>query len=262
MNIFEAIFLGLVQGITEFLPVSSSGHLTLASLLLGVNPDQIMSFAAMLHMGTLLAVVVIMRHELLALLRQPFGRMTWMLLIGTLPAIAAALLFGDFIEAAFGGSYLAPSFLLTAVILMVNLFIKPGTRPMSGIRWLDALITGGAQAVAVLPGVSRSGSTMTALLARGVEREAAIRFSFLLSIPAILGGFALDMLSLAKSGTGFGTLPIAAIVAGVATAALSGFLIMRFMLRRLNRKGMLYCAAYVACLGVFLLVDKAWLHLL
>jgi undecaprenyl-diphosphatase len=250
MNVFEAIILGLVQGMTEFLPVSSSGHLALFSILLGVDPSQVMSFAAMLHMGTLLAVFVVMRREVLALFRQPFGRLTGL------------LLFGDFIETAFGGSYLAPSFLLTAAILAINLFVKPGNRPMSGIRWLDALITGGAQAVAVLPGVSRSGSTMTALLARGVEREAAIRFSFLLSIPAILGGFALDVVSLAKSGAGFGGTPVTTVAAGVLTAALSGFLAMRFMLRRLGRRGMLICAAYVALLGVFLLVDKAWLHLL
>jgi undecaprenyl-diphosphatase len=213
-------------------------------------------------MGTLVAVLVVMRHEVFALLRRPFGRLTWLLLIGTVPAIVIALVFGDFIEAAFGGGYLGPSFLLTAAILLVNLFVKPGTRPMSGIRALDALITGGAQAVAILPGVSRSGSTMTALLARGVDREAASRFSFLLSIPAILGGFALDVLSMVKSGAGLGSLSIPVVGAGVATAALSGFLVMRLMLRRLDRKGLLVCAAYVACLGVFLLADKAWLHLL
>ena len=133
---------------------------------------------------------------------------------------------------------------------------------MSSIRWLDALVTGIAQAVAILPGVSRSGSTITALLARGIEREAAIRFSFLLSIPAILGGFSLDMYSLVKSGEGLGSTPVAVILAGVVVAAASGYLVMRFMLARLTRKGMLICAAYVALLGAFLVIDKAWLHIL
>ena len=261
MNVWEAIFLGLVQGITEFLPVSSSGHLALSSMVLGLEPDHILSFAAMLHMGTLLAVFVVTRRELLALLRKPFGPLTWMLVIATIPAIAAALLFGDFIEAAFGGSFLGPSFFITAAVLLANLLFRPGSRPLSSIRWLDALVTGVAQAVAILPGVSRSGSTITALLARGIEREAAIKFSFLLSIPAILGGFSMDMYSLVKSGEGLGSTPAAVILAGVAIAAVSGFLAMRFMLKKLTRKGMLICAAYAALLGAFLVIDKAWLHI-
>ena len=104
-------------------------------------------------------------------------------------------------------------------------------------------------------------STITALLARGIEREAAIKFSFLLSIPAILGGFSMDMYSLVKSGEGLGSTPAAVILAGVAIAAVSGFLAMRFMLKKLTRKGMLICAAYAALLGAFLVIDKAWLHI-
>ncbi len=260
MNIFEAILMGLVQGITEFLPVSSSGHLTLTSLILGLDPDSILTFAAMLHMGTLIAVFIIMRKELLALLRRPLGSLTWMLVIGTVPAILAALLLGDVIDTAFGGAFLGPSFFVTAVILIIPMLFRPGSRPLSSIRWLDALVTGLAQAVAILPGVSRSGSTITALLGRGVEREAAIRFSFLLSIPAILGGFALDMVSVAKSADGLGSILTVPVLAGVVVAAVSGFLVMRFMLKKLSRKGMLVCAAYAACLGAFLVIDKAWLH--
>ncbi len=260
MNILEAILLGLVQGITEFLPVSSSGHLTLTSLALGLDEGGILSFAAMLHMGTLAAVFIVMRKELAALLRRPFCRLTWLLLLGTLPAVAAALLFGDLIDKAFGGAFLGPSFFVTAAVLSVNLLFRPGKRALGDVRWPDALAAGAAQAVAVLPGVSRSGSTITALLGTGVEREAAIRFSFLLSIPAILGGFVLDMSSMIRAGDILGGTDPAVIAAGTLTAAVTGYLAMRFMLKKLTRKGMLICAVYAACLGAFLVADKAWLH--
>ena len=261
MGIWESLLMGLVQGITEFLPVSSSGHLTLSSLVLGLDEEHIMSFTTMLHMGTLLAVFVVMRKELLALLRRPFSKLTGLLILGTIPAVAAALLFGDFIEEAFGGAFLGPSFFITAAVLLVNLFFRAGSRLFPQIGWLDALVTGIAQAIAILPGVSRSGSTITAALSRGIEREAAIRFSFLLSIPAILGGFALDLYTLLRDGGGLGGTPWGVTGAGVAMAAVSGFLCMRFMLKKLTRRGMVVCAAYVACLGAFLVLDKAFWHL-
>lgn len=261
MGILESLLMGLIQGITEFLPVSSSGHLTLSSLILGLEEDQVMSYTTILHMGTLLAVFVVMRKELLALLRRPFSKLTGLLIVGTIPAVVAALLFGDFIEEAFGGAFLGPSFFITAVVLLVNLFFRAGNRLFPQIGWLDALVTGIAQAVAILPGVSRSGSTITAALSRGIEREAAIRFSFLLSIPAILGGFALDMASLFRDGGGWEGTNWGVTGAGVAMAAVSGFLCMRFMLKKLTRKGMVVCAIYVACLGTFLVLDKAIWHL-
>ncbi len=260
MGWLESLLLGLVQGVTEFLPVSSSGHLALFSRLLRVDAERVLSFTTWLHMGTLLAVFAVMRKELLALLRRPFSRLTGLLILGTLPAVAAALLLGDFIDAAFGGAFLGPSFFITAAVLLINLFFRAGTRPFSRIGWLDALIVGLAQAVAIIPGVSRSGSTITASLSRGVEREAAIRFSFLLSIPAILGGFVLDLASILRSPGGVAVVNWPITLAGIAMAAVTGFFSMRLMLKRLTRKGMTICAAYVAGLGLFLILDKAWLH--
>ncbi len=260
MGLLESLVLGLVQGVTEFLPVSSSGHLTLFARVLNLESERVLSFTTLLHMGTLLAVFVVMRKELLALLRRPFSKLTWLLVLGTLPAVAAALLLGDWIDEAFGGAFLGPSFFITAAVLLINLFFRAGSRAFDRIGWADALLVGLAQAVAILPGVSRSGSTITASLSRGIEREAAIRFSFLLSIPAILGGFALDLAKMLRGGAGLAGVDWPITVAGVAVAAVTGFFSMRLMLKKLTRKGMTICAAYVACLGLFLVLDKAWLH--
>ncbi len=261
MNVLIAIIFGLVQGITEFLPVSSSGHLTLFGRLFEVDETAMLSFTTLLHMGTLIAVFVVMRKEIGQIIRDIFGRRTWLLVIATIPAIIAAVLLGDFLDTLFAGGYLGYSFLLTAVILLVSLVRKPPQQSRE-INTRDALVGGFGQAIAILPGVSRSGSTITALLLSGIDRDKAIRFSFLMSIPAILGGFAKDIYDLVKDqDSSVLSLGIGNIIIGVLAAAISGYLVMEFMLRKLNRKGFVYCAVYVAILGILVIVDQTATHI-
>ncbi len=192
------VILAVIQGITEFIPVSSSGHLVLAQAFFGVQTPGVF-LELVLHLGTLLAVIVHYRDDLVFLANGAFGaifgrrrardyralEMLILLIVGTLPAVAAALLVGDLIEEAFTDPRMTCVFLIvTGVMLIGTLFIRRGRRRTGG---LDALVVGLFQALALFPGISRSGSTITAGLLRGLRPGEAARFSFLLSIPAIVG---------------------------------------------------------------------------
>ena len=261
MSLIESIVLGLLQGITEFLPVSSSGHLTLFGRIFQVDEAAMLSLTTLLHMGTLMAVLFVMRQEILTILKDLFGKKTWLLVVATIPAVLAALLLGDYLDELFGGAYLGVSFLLTGLILLLSLLAKKSARPREELTMTDALSAGIGQAIAILPGVSRSGTTLTTLLLRGVEQKSAIRFSFLMSIPAILGGFVLDLKDLfSGSGSAISMLGAGPIIVGILAAAFSGWLAMEFMIRKLTRRGMVICAAYVIALGLFVLLDQGLLH--
>ncbi len=271
MDALKAIIMGLVQGATEFLPVSSSGHLVLFGRILGLTTAAtadadpfLRSYATMLHMGTLLAVIVALRKELLGILKDLFGKLTWLLVLGTIPAVVFAVLLGDVIDQLFTtGETLGFEFIFTGLVLLVAVFLRPGQRGMPEMRWTDALVGGVGQALAILPAVSRSGCTLVPLLALGVERKAAIRFTFLLSIPAILGGFALDVKGI-LSGTGGAQELLQAGVLnlglGIAAAAVAGFLAIRLMLNLLHRRGFLWFGIYTVALGAFVLLDQNVLH--
>jgi len=262
MGIIEAIFFGLVQGITEFLPVSSSGHLVLFGLVFNIDSNIMMSFSTLLHMGTLISVFVVMRKEIVEILRDILGRRTWQLVLATIPAFLAAFFLGDWLDSLFGGSTLGFSFLATAVILIIAVVWKRKKPPVEDVGYREAVIGGIGQAIAIVPGISRSGTTITALLLSGVDRDKAIRFSFLMSIPAILGGFAFDVKKMIEGqGSAIASLGIGNIIIGVLAAAISGWLVMEFMLRKLNRRGFLYCAIYVALLGCLILCDQYIFHL-
>ncbi len=262
MNFFEAILFGIVQGITEFLPVSSSGHLTLLGKIFKLSDGDMMSLTTLLHMGTLIAVFIVMRREIGAIFRDIFGKKTWMLIVATIPAVLAAVFLGDELEALFGGDLLGYFFLATALILLAAVIFWRKTTTDQDVGYPHAIIGGLAQAISIAPGISRSGATITALLLSGVNREKAIRFSFLMSIPAILGGFALDMKKLLEGqGTSAITsLGIENIIIGVVVAAVSGWLVMEFMIKKLNRRGFLYCVIYLIILGALILIDQNLTH--
>ena len=318
MTIIESLILGIIQGITEFIPVSSSGHLTLFGKVFDVETDLMMSFTTMLHVGTLVAVFIVMRKEILAILKDIFGPKTWQLVIATVPAVIAALLLGDWFESLFDGRTLGYQFLITGVILLSTLMVKTnrdqGTGkvrkvsinaeqpeeafvddvravaktdtgdtqndsltaatdsnenqnqkiddPLKDVSYKEALAAGIGQAVAIMPGISRSGATLAALLFCKVNRKKAIRFSFLMSIPAIAGGFVLDMLKIFKGeGSAITDMNMLTLLIGVAAAAVSGYLAMNFMLRKLNAKGLLIFAGYVILIGLLVLIDQTWLHI-
>ena len=203
MEIWKAIVVGIVQGLAEFLPISSSGHIVLTQYLLGIRevgadhqPD--LGFEVILHVGTVVSVLIFFRKSLWELtksLKNPAmveerKKIGW-LAIATLPAVAAALLFKDFFDSAPGRPVMVSGFLiLTGLILFVPRLVKSGS---SKVGLKHALIMGVGQALAILPGVSRSGSTIAAGMLSGVKAERAAEFSFLMSIPAIAGGFVLTM---------------------------------------------------------------------
>ena len=274
MNIFHAVFLGLLQGITEFLPVSSSGHLVLAQRILGISAPTLF-FDVMLHCGTLLAVMVALRNDLWNLIRRPFQHITALLVVATAVTVVIALFFKDRIEEAFStGQWLGQAFLLTALALFVSEYLssRPGSpRNDAEMNWFDALFIGFLQGIAITPGISRSGFTLAGALSRKLERNLAIRFSFLLAIPAILGALVLQLRELyviysyqsvnpeASAGVIIGIGPVA-LIAGTLTAALVGFASVMFMFKLIRERSLAGFGIYTALLGILVLLDQNVFH--
>ena len=199
MTPWQAILLGILQGLTEFLPISSSGHLVIVPYLLGW-PDPGLLLDAMLHVGTLAAIVVFFWSDLWRLasaavvsirrrsLADPMARVAWAIVVGTIPGAVAGVLLEDVFERLFGMPRAAAAFLfVTALLLLISEYAGRASRPLTAISWLDGLAIGLAQMLAIVPGLSRSGSTIAAGLLAGFRREDAARFSFLLGVPIMVG---------------------------------------------------------------------------
>jgi len=256
MSILEAIILGIVQGATEFLPVSSSGHLVLVPYLLKMAEPGL-AMIAIVHEGTLLAVLIYFRRDIweiaLGVLdglrrRQPLAtaesRLGWFIVLGSIPAAVAGLLLQSFFEEVFGAPAVVAGFLLvTAVLLFIGERLLSGKKALTNITWLDALIIGVFQMFALFPGVSRSGSTITAGLIRGFDRETAARFSFLLGIPAILGAGLLAVLDILKAGNLASEWPM--LLVGFLAAAVSGYACIHFLLTWLKERNLYIFVVYV-----------------
>ena len=262
MDTLQTVLLALLQGLTEFLPISSSAHLILLPRLLGWG-DQGLAFDVAVHVGTLLAVMFYFRHDVQRLLCAWFSscvkrqmnadaRLAWLLLLATVPVAVAGLLLHDVVE-----TYLrSPLVIALATIgfgLLLGLADRRGrqVRSEDSLTLTDAIWIGLAQALALVPGTSRSGITMTAALALGLTRSAAARFSFLLSIPVILmaGGFESLKLLQQLEPVAWGD-----ILLGTAVAAVSAYLCIHFFMRLIERIGMLPFVLYRLLLGVFLLL--------
>ncbi len=272
MTALQAFVLGLTQGATEFLPVSSSGHLELVERLLGLELESSLFFDTLLHLATLLAVFMALAPELAKLFRGFFGavahpatladsfraggsnRMLLGLVIATVPATLAAFLLQDELDSLLPGRYLGLGFLITAVVLCMGELVseKVQQRRLTEAAPSDALFVGFAQALALLPGVSRSGMTITAGRAVGFTRMFAVKFSFLMSAVAILGGTLLQLPDAISQGLGgIGVLPV---IIGMLTAAISGFLSIVFLIKLLQKRRMVYFAAYTALLGLLIFI--------
>ena len=268
MNIINAIVLGVLQGLTEFLPVSSSGHLVLMQKIFGIT-EPTLFFDTMLHVGTLFAVFAVLWRDIWDILRKIIQPLTLYLIIATIPAVIVAIAFGDVIEHAFeSGKFLGVCFLITTALLITAEFLSRRANASGGLKggdkmnWLDALVIGIMQAVAIAPGISRSGATISGALSRKLDRDFAARFSFLLSIPAILGAVVLqtkDLLkgSAAQSGESIGA---AAIIAGTVCAAVVGFFAMKLMLKIIREKSLYGFAVYTAVLGILIIIDQTITH--
>lgn len=258
MNALQAALLGLIQGLGEFLPISSSGHLLLGRMVMGFTIDESPAYKMLdilLHIGTLIPVLIVFWKDWWAILRNPFKSKTLLLLfIASLPTLVVKVVFDDFIDAADTGWFLGVSFLMTALFLMIAECVsarKTETKDQPG--FLHAIIMGCMQGVALLPGVSRSGSTLAGGLLSGLNRKSAAKFSFMMSAPAIVGALLLE----GKDAIEFGwykDLELVPTLVGIVVAGISGYLAIRFMLSLISRVSLNWFALYVAILGVLFLV--------
>ncbi|MBN2202303.1 undecaprenyl-diphosphate phosphatase [bacterium] len=258
MSLWQALLLGTVQGLTEFLPVSSSGHLVLFQRLLGLESN-VLTFDILVHLATLAAVLAVYRKDVVEILKHPLGRLTWLLVLGTIPAVAFGLGLKDIIEYLFrSGKSLGFEFLFTGAILWFADSLKTRDKGVRETKAGDALLIGSAQALAILPAVSRSGFTIAGALWRGLDRKFAAKFSFLLSIPAILGAAVLDAPNAVRMVRETGTLgvPTVPLIAGFIAAAVFGWLAVQWMIRIITTGRLRPFAIYVSVLGILILIEQ------
>ncbi len=244
----QAVVWGLVQGLTEFLPVSSSGHLVVVPEALGIEPPDL-AMSAVLHLGTLLAVVVHYRADLWRLLTRLGERQTrwllWLLVLGTAPA-GLALVFESQLEALQASTTAVGIALVgTGLVLWLSAFVQDGVTRLEDAKWPTALVVGFAQLLAVIPGVSRSGMTMTAGMGRGLSRHEAARFSFLLGVPTIAAAGLIEGIDVVGQGRLGGPELV-----GIAVAAVSGYAAISLLLRMLERTGLRPFSYYCVVVGL------------
>jgi undecaprenyl-diphosphatase len=257
MDTLQAILLGIVQGITEFLPVSSSGHLQIAKELLGVELENNITFDVTLHAATVLSTIVVLWQELWRLVKGCFSRRfteeqayVLKVILSMIPAGVVGVLFADQIEAFFSSLwFVGLMLLLTSALLSFAYYAKP--RQKSEISYRDAFIIGIAQAAATMPGLSRSGSTIATGLLLGNEKSSVAHFSFIMVIPVILGKMLLDILSGEMAAM---AVPTEALVSGFLAAFISGALACKFMIEIVKRGKLIWFALYCAIVGLICLI--------
>jgi len=272
--LLHAIILGIIQGLTEFLPVSSSAHLALIPWLFGWN-DQGLSFDIALHVGTVAAVIVYFFRDWVQVIGQGFGlrfgntigtdsalernpRLLWLLVLGSVPAGIAGLLVKDLAENVCRNTQYLTGSMLILVALFMMWADKQGARnkDLGSVSATDSLTIGGAQALALVPGVSRSGITICAGLLRHLDRASAARFSFLLATPAIAGAAAKDAWDLMRHGGGIAGIPHdmrTALVVGMVVSAITGALTIQFFLNYLRRKSLGFFVWYRVIFGIIVI---------
>lgn len=251
MEIWEAIVLGIVQGLAEFLPVSSSGHLVIGSELLGINTSENLTFTVAVHAATVLSTIVILWKEIFGLFKGLFA-FKWndetqyilKIAISMIPVMIIGLFFKDIVEQIFGSGLLIVGccLLLTALLLSFAYFAKP--RQKEKISWLDALIIGIAQAIAVLPGLSRSGSTIATGILLGNKKEAIAKFSFLMVLVPILGEAFLDIKDYLGTQTADAAISGIALFSGFMTAFITGCIACKWMINIVKKGKLIYFAIY------------------
>ena len=267
METFEALILGLLQGLTEYLPVSSSGHLAIGSHILGIEAEENLMFTVAVHVATVLSTLVVLGGEIIRLVRGTFGpfnagasglarlnadqRYMLNILVSMIPIFVVGIFFKDAVESIFGQGLLVVGccLLVTAGLLAYSYYGKP--RQKDSISLVDAFIIGVAQAVAVLPGLSRSGSTIATGLILGNNKAHMAQFSFLMVIPPILGEALLDTIKAAKEGfsAAFGDLSVMALVVGFVAAFVSGIAACKWMIGIVRRGKLIYFAYYCVAVG-------------
>ncbi len=273
MTYLQSILLGIVQGLTEFLPISSSGHLVIVPYFLNwdIPPQDAFVFDVLVQVATLAAVIIYFWRDLLAIgkalysglrarkpLAEPASRLGIYILLATLPAGVIGFLIKDFVEQVFNSPMATGLLLLvTAGLLVTAERVGARTRELDRVDWKDALVIGLFQALAIFPGISRSGATITGGMTRNLKREPAARFSFLISIPIMVAAGVLAVLDLAEMQGSAESLTVLA--AGMLAAAITGYFSIRWLLQYLTRRPLYGFAIYCALVGsLTLLVSLFW----
>jgi len=257
MNWFEASVLGLIQGLTEFFPVSSTGHLELANALFGVKPHESFYFNVAVHGATVLSTIVVFWQEILKLIRGVLQfkineelSFVGKIFVSMIPVGLVALFFQDFVEGLFSGNLVATGieFLITALLLALAHFIKPKGR---NINYFDSFIIGIAQAIAIVPAISRSGATIATGLMLGNRKEEVTKFSFLMVIIPVIGA---NLLEISKVGNSGGGLNITSIISGFLVAFISGYFACRWMIKLVIGSKLIWFSIYCAVVGLLAII--------
>ena len=252
MTILVAILLGIVQGLTEFLPISSSGHLVLLGQIF-ILPENSILFFILLHLATLIAVVIVFNKTILDLIKHPFSKKMLMLVSGTVVTLILALLFKDFFENAFSGAFLSISFLVTAIFLLIAEWVSKHNKEPKDISLKNTLVMGLFQGFAILPGISRSGATISSAIVQGVEKNKAAEFSFLMSAPIILISFIWEILKLEGDTTNLYFIPTAF---GFLFALIFGVIAIKVMLKVIQKANYRYFSFYLIILSFILILNQ------
>lgn len=254
MDILEAIILGVIQGLTEFLPVSSSGHLELAKAILGDTsvPEESLTFTVVLHFATALSTIVIFRKEILEIITGLFQfkwndefKFSLKIIISMIPAVIVGLLFEKELESFFGGKILLVGVMLLVTALLLLLADK-AKNTHKKVSFSNAVIIGISQAIAMLPGISRSGATISTSVLLGIDRTKAARFSFLMVVPLIFGKIGKDVLS---GDLNFQSSEVTPILIGFIAAFLSGLIACKWMIALVKKSKLSYFSIYCAVVG-------------
>jgi len=257
MNWYEALILGLVQGLTEFLPVSSSGHLEIANALFGVKPAESFYFTVVVHGATVLSTLFVFWKEILKLIKGSLQfkmneetKYLFKIIVSMIPVIFVGLFFKDVVENMFSGNLIATGieFLITALMLAMAHFIKPKEKD---ITYFDSFIIGIAQAIAVIPAISRSGATIATGLLLGNRKEEIARFSFLMVIIPIIGA---NLMEIVKGDASASTINMMVLIIGFFTAFISGYFACKWMIELVKRSKMIWFAVYCALAGLLSIV--------
>lgn len=272
MDIIQGIIIGIVQGLTEFLPVSSSAHLVFIQNILGVESS--LAFDTFLHLGTLIAVLWFFRYDIYKMLKSwwlsigdilqgrftegfkedPYKRLAWYVILATIPVGIVGVLFEDSVDALFAGALYVPAFFLfvTGTILYLSQRMTSGNINYDNITKKEALFMGLGQACAILPGLSRSGTTIAAGLTIGLDKEFAAKFSFILSIPAIFGAFVLQLKDIG-SAMDANFLPV---FLGFIAAIISGYMAIKWMLDLIQNKSLDIFSYYCWAVGIIVFMGS------
>ena len=271
MDIIQAIIIGLIQGLTEFLPVSSSAHLLFAQYFLGITEPNL-TFDVVLHFGTIIAVIAYFWRDIIQMIisfflslidlvngkfltevrKDPYKKLTWLVIIGIIPVAVVGYVLNDFIESLFVGVSIPAFFLLvTGCILYFSQRMNSGEINLKNMTWKDTLIVGCGQACALLPGLSRSGTTIATGLFLGLDKEFAAKFSFILSIPVILGATAYQLTDVTTSN-----IDVLPWIFGFVAAAIAGYLAISFLLKLIKERSLDIFAYYCWIVGAIILVGS------